>query len=506
MRTMTVFVALFAACVPALEAWAAEPALTIYNQSFAVVREMIHLDLQQGLNQVSVSDTTAHLEPDSVILRDPAGQRDLQIVEQNYRADPLSEGLLLQLNEGKTIDFVISREGREDIVSAKIVRSAYAPHPSAMNRYGREYAMMQQARAYGQGSEPLVQMPDGTLRFGLPGKPVFPSIPDDTILKPTLSWSLMSEAAGPLDAEFSYVTGGMNWEASYNLVGTDKDEALDVVGWVTVDNQSGKSFADARIKLMAGEVSKIRRPDMQGTAGYGGMGGGMGGMMPPVTEKAFDEYHLYTIQRPTTLLDRETKQVEMVRADGVKSEKLFVYDGVKIDPNRYYQGYSTENLIQDREYGTQSQTSVWVMREIKNTAENGLGIPLPAGRTRFYQRDEDGQLEFTGENTIKHTAKDETLKIYTGSAFDLVGERTRTNFVSIVDQHFMDESFQIKLRNHKDQPVEIRVVEHMYRHTTWEIREPSDPFTKTDSRAIEFRVNVPPGEEKTVSYVVHYSW
>jgi hypothetical protein len=506
MRAMAVFVGFLAACAPAFDVWAAEPALTIYNQSFAVVREMIHLDLQQGLNQVSVSDTTAHLEPDSVILRDPAGQRELQIVEQNYRGDPVSEGLLLQLNEGKTINFIVQRQDREDIVSAKIVRSAYAPHSSAMSRYGGEYAMMQQARAYGQGSEPLIQMPDGTLRFGLPGKPLFPSMPDDTILKPTLSWSLTSEAAGPLDAEFSYVTGGMNWEASYNLVGTDKDEALDVVGWVTMDNQSGKSFADARIKLMAGEVSKIPQPGMQGTAGYGMMGGGMGGAAPPVTEKAFDEYHLYTIERPTTLLDRETKQVEMVRADGVKSEKFFVYDGVKIDPNRYDQGYSTDNLIQDREYGTQMQTSVWVVREIENTAENGLGIPLPAGKTRFYQRDEDGQLEFTGENTIKHTPKDETLRIYTGSAFDLVGERIRTNFVSILDQCFIDESFQIKLRNHKDQPVEIRVVEHMYRHITWEIREPSDPFTKTDSRAIEFRVNVPPGGEKTVTYVVHYSW
>jgi hypothetical protein len=146
------------------------------------------------------------------------------------------------------------------------------------------------------------------------------------------------------------------------------------------------------------------------------------------------------------------------------------------------------------------------MREIKNTAESGLGIPLPAGKTRFYQRDEDGQLEFTGENTIKHTPKDETLRIYTGSAFDLVGERIRTNFASIVDQCYIDETFQIRLRNHKDQPVEIRVIEHMYRHIAWEIWEPSDPFTKTDSRAIEFRVNVPAGGEKIVTYVVHYSW
>ena len=146
------------------------------------------------------------------------------------------------------------------------------------------------------------------------------------------------------------------------------------------------------------------------------------------------------------------------------------------------------------------------MREIKNTKENGLGIPLPAGRTRFYQRDEDGQLEFTGENVIKHTPRDETLRIYTGSSFDLVGERVRTNFACVYDQHWVDESFQIKVRNHKDQPIEVRVVEHLYRGQNWDIREKSDPFTKTDSQTIEFRVPVPPNGEKTVTYLVHYTW
>lgn len=506
MKLKTMCVMAIAGTLPALQATAADPALTIYNQNFAVVRDSVHLDLQTGENKVSFSDTTAHVEPDSVILRDPAGKWTLQVLEQNYRADPISEGLLLHLNEGKAIDFVVNRE-KNEIVQGTIVRSAYVPHTEAMNRYGSRYQMEQSARAYGSTGEPVIQLPDGKLQFGLPGKPVFPSLPGDTILKPTLAWILQSSQAGALDAELSYVTGGMSWEASYNLVGTDKDNNLDLVGWVTMDNQSGKSFNEAHIKLMAGDVSKLRgRGEGVERFLFSDLNNaGFGGGRPPVSEKAFDEYHLYTIERPATLLDRETKQVEFTRANGVASDRFYVYDGVKIDPNQY-QGWGTEQIMQNREYGTQSQTQVWVMREIKNTKENGLGIPLPAGRTRFYQRDDDGQLEFTGENIIKHTPTGETLRFYTGSAFDVVGERTRTNFACVYDQHWADESFQIKVRNHKKEGIEVRVVEHLYRGMNWEIKTPTEPFVKTESQTAEFRVSVPPDGEKIITYTAHYTW
>ena len=148
---------------------------------------------------------------------------------------------------------------------------------------------------------------------------------------------------------------------------------------------------------------------------------------PAVTEKAFEEYHLYTLARPTTLLDRQTKQVEFVRAPGVKSKTLYVYDGAKIDWRRW-RGYPMENLRQEPSYGTESNTKVWVMREFKNSQDNHLGLPLPKGRMRFYRQDTDGQVEFTGENTIDHTPKDELIRVYTGNAFDLVGERRRTDF------------------------------------------------------------------------------
>ena len=488
----------------------AQPSLTIYNQNFAVVRQPLALDLKQGVSQVSVTDITMHLEPDSVILRDPTGKRALQILEQNYRADPISQGLLLSLYEGKEIDFLVrGTDGKADqIVRGKIIRSGYVPHQSGMQRYGQQYAQSQAAYAYsptGMG-QPIVEV-EKRLRFSLPGEPLFPSLTDDTILKPTLTWVLQSDQAGKLDAELSYVTGGMSWEADYSMMSPTDGDTVDVIGWVTMDNQTGKAFENAHIKLMAGDVSKIQQ-DTSARYAYemDSLSARIGGPAP-VSEKAFEEYHLYTLNRPATLHDRETKQVEFLRAEGAKAQRFYVYDGLKIDLNRY-RGYPMESIRRERDYGTQSNPKVWVMKEVKNSKENHLGIPLPKGRVRFYRKDDDGQLEFTGENNIDHTPKDETIRVYTGDAFDLVGERRRTDYK--LDQSreaWADESFEITLHNHKDKdPVEIRVVEHLYRWINWDIVEKSDTFLKTDSQTIEFRVQVPAGGEKTITYKVHYSW
>ena len=482
----------------------AESTLTIYNQNFAVVRDQLALDLKRGTNEISLTDITVHMEPDSVILRDPEGKRALQILEQNYDADPISQGLLLSIYEGKEISFL---DG-SNVIKGKIIRSGYVPHQFGMQRYGQQYSMAQVSYAspeYGSG-QPIIEV-NGQLRFSLPGQPLFPTLTDDTILKPTLRWLLETDKAGKLDAELAYVTGGMSWEADYNMVSAEKDDALDVVGWVTMDNQSGKTFHDARIKLMAGNVNKIQGENYKDRSRteYAARASG-GAMQPPVSEKAFDEYHLYALNRATTLRDRETKQVEFVRAGNVKSERVYVYDGAMIDYNRY-RGWSPENIRQDRDYGTQCNPQVWVMREFQNSETNHLGIPLPAGRVRFYRRDDDGRLEFTGENTIAHTPKDETLRVYTGDSFDIKGERSRTDYKMDHSQSWCDESFEIKLRNHKDkEAVEVRVVEHLYRWVNWEIVEKSSPFTKTDSQTAEFRVKLEPGKEEVLTYKVHYTW
>jgi len=483
-----------------------ELAVTIYNQNFAVVRQPIPLDLQPGLNHVRFSETTAHVEPDSVMLRDPSGAYKLHILEQNYRNDPLSEPLLLALNEGKVLDFEVQHDGKTEIVKGKIIRSGYVPHTDAFQNYNYQYYQQQMAYASpatGNG-DPIVEV-DGQLRFGLPGKPLFPTLGDDTIMKPTLDWVLRSDKAGKTTGELSYVTGGMNWNADYNVVAPPKGDILDVVGWVTMDNQSGKTFEHAKIKLMAGDVNKVQ-PGNQVAQMYSVSGAlSRDEVGPQVKEKAFDEYHLYTLPRLVTLRDRENKQVEFIRAAGVESLRIYVYDGAKIDSNRY-QYYSPEQFRTDQSYGTESNPDIWVMQEIVNSKANHLGMPLPKGRVRFYRRDEDGQLEFTGENVISHTPADETLRIFTGNAFDIKGERRQTDYRRLDDKHWIDESFEIHVRNHKKEAADIRVVEHFYRCKNWDLVKQSDTFNKTDGQTGEFRVHIPADGEKIITYTVHYTW
>jgi hypothetical protein len=296
----------------------------------------------------------------------------------------------------------------------------------------------------------------------------------------------------------------MSWHADYNVVAPVTGNMLEMVGWVTLDNQTGKTFPNARIKLMAGDVNKIQP----------GVGGGVSGgfvfaaksemAAPAVTERSFDEYHLYTLERPSTLHDRETKQVEFVRASAIPSKRVYVYDGVQIDQN--YRNYPMENIRDMENFGIQSNPKIWTMVEFKNSKENHLGMPLPKGRVRFYRRDVDGQLEFTGENLIDHTPQDETIRLYTGNVFDAVGERKRTFFKVDHNAHTVDESFEIRLRNHKKEAMEIRVVEHLYRWNNWDIMKNSDPFSKIDSKTIEYRVTIPADGEKVVTYTAHYSW
>jgi len=479
-------------------------ALTVYNQSFAVVRQTLPLDLKSGTNQVEITDITSHLEPDSVILRDLKSGRDLRILEQNYRSDVASQGRLLALYEGKTIEFLVAdKDGNRKLVPGKIIRSGYTPHYQAYSSYNQQYYQAQQAYVAAGNGEPIIEI-DGKLQFGLPGMPVFPALSNDTILKPTLSWLLQSDRAGAATAEFSYVTGGMSWHADYNVVAPVSGNLLEIVGWVTLDNQTGKTFPGAHIKLMAGDVNKLQQQQIGMADSISAMGALREAAAPAVTERSFDEYHLYTLERATTLYDRETKQVEFVRAAGVPSKRLYIYDGVKLDQN--YRGYSMESIRDTENFGIQSNPKIWTMVEFKNSKENHLGLPLPKGRVRFYRRDTDGQLEFTGENLIDHTPTDETIRLYTGNVFDAVGERKRTYYKIDRNAHWVDESFEIKLRNHKKEPMAVHVVEHLYRWNNWDIAKNSDAFTRLDSKTIEFVVQVPADGEKVVTYTTHYTW
>jgi hypothetical protein len=499
-------------CLIANTAPATPPALTIYNNGFAVVRDTVPLDLKSGVNEVRFTGATAQLEPDSVILRDPAENHSLQILEQNYRNDPVSQELLLSVFEGKQIEFKIAGTGDNParLVSGKIIRSGYVP---------------------GVGTQrPIVEV-GGKLQFSLPGEPLFPSLGGDTILEPTLNWVLNSDKPGKFDAEISYITDGFEWEADYNLAAPEAGDNVDLIGWITMKNHSGKTFENAKIKLMAGDVNRIRPQGLRYVTAFGGGGGGGG--EPVVIEKAFDDYHLYTVARPATLHDEQTKQIEFVRGTGVHAATVYIYDGVM--PYVRFSG----GLNDDRSYGTQCNKKVLVARQFVNAQSNHLGMPLPKGKLRFYRRNDDGQMEFTGEDTIDHTPNNETVHVNMGNAFDLVGERKQTDFqVYFVNPPpgtpgtpafdpatgapiaqtttttttngppppWVDESFEIKVRNHKKVPADVRVVEHLYRWSNWDIKAKSDNFKKTDAQTIEFPVKVQPEEEKVITYTVHYAW
>lgn len=491
------------AALAATAALAAPPALTIYHQNFAVVRERVPLDLHAGVNEVTFAGATVLLEPDSVVLRDPAGKVDVRVLEQNYRADTISQGLLLSLHEGKELEFLVrDQEAREHTVKGRVIRSGYAPAGGGARRGPDPYQAQQAMRA--AAGAPIIEV-EGKLRFSLPGEPVFPALADDSILQPQLAWQLGAARAAKFDAELSYVTGGMGWEASYNLVAPEKGDTLDLLGWVTIDNQTGRQFDAAVIKLMAGDVMKLRPEENNYPAE--GMMRAMSSLKADaaVTEKAFDEFHLYALPRPTTLRNRETKQVEFIRATGVKARTLYVYNGAAIGAQ--FRGWNEEMIRQQPDYGTQSNPKVWVMREFENSEANGLGVPLPRGRTRFYRRDDaDGRLEFTGENVIDHTAKHELVRLHTGDAFDVVGERRRADFAVNNRQNQMEEAFEIKVRNRKTEPVEVRVVERLYRGMNWLLVAQSHEFAKTDAQTIEFRVPVPADGETVVTYRVRYDW
>jgi hypothetical protein len=464
-------------------------ALTIYNQDFAVARTSIDLDLHAGANEITAAQVTSRLEPDSVILRDPAGKRVVHILEQNYDAAIVNQDWLLQKYEGKTIDFEVTTPQGTHTVQGKIIRAPF------MN---------------GQNAQPLIEV-DGKMQFQLPGTPLFLASIDGLLLKPTPRWQIHTDRAEHFSAELAYITGGLDWEATYNVVVPDSgsaasEEKADITGWVTIHNQSGTDFPETRIKLMAGDVAKIQQ---NRDRFRGGMGMAMGSVMvdnasPQVTQKPFDDFHLYDLNRTVSLRDGETKQVQFLEAAAVTIRRSYLYNGsaAQLQPN-YYNG----NVNQQGNYGLDNgNTKVVIVEEIKNSESNHLGIPLPAGRVRLYRRDSDGQMEFVGENMITHTPAEDTLKLVTGSAFDIKGERKQTNFHIDFNSRQIDESFEIRLTNQKQQPVAVTVLEPLYRGENWAITEKSSDYSTRDSHTIEFAVEVPSQGSATVTYTVHYTW
>jgi hypothetical protein len=459
--------------------------VTIYNGGFATVKETRTLDLKKGENEVRMTDVTAQLETDSVVLRDLKRAEALRVLEQNYEANPLSEYHLLAGYEGKDLDFEYTspQTGERFYVRGKLIRAPQNPN--------NPMVYDDSVRGGMPFTDAIVET-NGKLQFGLPGRPRFDPLDPGAILKPTLLWKLASEVEGPRDVEVSYLTGGLRWEAAYNLVAAEKGDNYDLVGWVTLQNQSGKDLLGSQVKLVAGDVARAssqqERPyEMMAAKSMAMTDGG-------VTERSFEEYHLYSLPRPTNVMDREVKQVEFVRAANVPAKRLYVFDAARPIPmpGRYVRGGSD-----------QSKQPVATVLEFENKESAHLGMPLPKGKVKVYRRDIDGRNEFVGEDAIDHTPKDEKIRVQLGNAFDIVGERRAVEQRAPSDKEFF-ETWEIKLRNHKTSDVEVRVVEHFNRGREWELTAKGREFTKLDATSVEFKVPVKANGESAFTYTVKY--
>jgi hypothetical protein len=330
----------------------------------------------------------------------------------------------------------------------------------------------------------------------------FSKLPGELITKPTLVWLVAAAKAGEQLVNVTYETAAMSWVADYTAVIGKGDKSIDLSAWVTITNQSGGGYQDAELKLVAGDVN--RAPEQQGQ-GYGRAS--RHAYATPAAEapagfaeKSFFEYHMYTLGRKTSIPERSIKQIELFApAVGVPARKVFVYFG----GTPWYDYGSAQT---DRNYGSSGNKKVDIYIEFKNGKQEGLGIPLPAGRMRVHKADDDGSLELIGEDRIDHTPKDETVRLKLGSAFDIVAERKQVDFKSDYDAHWIEESFEVRVRNHKDEDVEVLVKEILFRWVNWQITKKSHEYQKDDAHTVYYPLKVKKNGETVLTYTVKYTW
>lgn len=442
--------------------------LTVYNQNVGLVKEVRTLDLEAGDNVVRFTDVAAMIEPTSVnvvSLTDPEG---MAVLEQNYEYDLVNSSRLLQ----RYIDQEITVRTTEGTTISGTLLS---------------------------GADDLILATDDGVRvikLGQVQEFSFPELPEGLITRPTLVWLLRAAEAGEQDVRVTYLTQGITWQADYVALLNADDTALALNGWVTLDNHSGAAYRDARLKLVAGDINRVG-PVVQDVL-LMEKAAGRPAATPQVEERAFFEYHLYEVQRPVTVQDRQTKQIEFASAPEVEAEKVFVYS----PSPQFFPWYG---VISDPGYGVQSDTKVQVRIEFVNAEESGLGLPLPRGTVRVYKEDVDGGAELVGEDLIDHTPRDEELSLYLGDAFDIVGERVQTKFRQIGERS-IEESYEITIRNHKAEQVVVRVIEHLFRAQDAEITDSSAKPLMLDATTARWDLTVPADGEVTLTYTVLYRW
>jgi len=446
--------------------------VTVYNQGTALVQDRRTLNFEAGVNTINFTDVASQIDATSVSFQSITDPEGTSVLEQNYVYDLVNSEALLE----RYVDQVISIT---TILDGQTFTGTLLS---------------------GRGGSIILQQDNGEV-IVIASQNVrdiqFPALPDGLITRPTLRWLVNSQLAGDQQVELTYLTGGMSWTADYNILLANGDASLNLDGWVTLNNNSGRSFTDAQLKLVAGDVNRLPQPQALGRAEFEIMEEAAFAADDAVAQREFFEYQLYEVNRNVTIGDNETKQIEFVNGTNITADTFFVYDS-----SPQYFGY----FVQEDFYGQTGVTDIGNYLEFSTSAESGLGADLPAGRIRVYQEDVDGAALLIGENRIDHTPEGEDVRIYLGNAFDLVGERIQTDF-TIIAGNVLTESYEIRLRNRKDdEAVEIRVPERLFRWSNWQILEASQPYEQLDAFTVEFRPTVQPGEEVVITYTVQYSW
>ena len=442
---------------------------------YGVVKVVRKVAVPKGMGDLSFTDVAAWIDPTTVSFND-LDDAKTTVLEQNFQFDLVSPSKLMERYLGRQVTLAVPMGQGVSNVSGELLSA-------------------------NQG-QLVLKTAEGVKIVPLNGAQVqLGDLPGGLLTKPTLVWKLASESGGDHLVRTTYQTAGMTWRADYNIVVNGSDTRGDITGWVTLMNLSGASYPDAELKLVAGDVHKIQPQPEVYARGFAG-----GRAMPMAdaagfVEKEFADFHLYTLPRRTDVAQNSTQQIALfppVSGFKVKRELVFDFTGGVGAPGQ---------PIVDRDFVVASKAKPSILVSFDNKKDNALGMPLPKGKIRVYKEDpSDGTLEFIGEDLIDHTPRNETVKIRLGEAFDVVGERIRTDFTIDNAAHRMTETFRIELRNQKSAAQKVRVIERPYRWTNWQITKKNMEFEKLDSGTIAFEVDLPSEGNRAIEYTVVYTW
>ncbi len=460
------------------EAQVSNPNARVNIPGYAMIRSIAPMTLPKGTSNQKFTDVAAGIDPTTVSFKSLDHPENTKVLEQNYQYDLVGTSRMLERYLGQTITIQQIMGETFNLIEGRLMAS--------------------------NGNDVILQLEDGQM-LSIDTRArniVFPALPDGLITRPTLDWLVSTKKSGDHDIQVSYETKGMTWWSDYNLIYHEKDNKLDLNSWVTIVNQSGGTFEDARLKLIAGDVNRAQPQYDDRVMVRAAMSSTLEEADAGFTEQELFEYHLYTLGRPATLPDRSIKQLELFPAVlGVDVNKTLIFDA-GFSSWGYGSGPTTGS---NNPYPNKGDVKVFL--EFRNDKLNGLGVPMPAGRIRVSQQNpDDGNLEFIGEDVLDHTPRNEEISIKLGNAFDVVGERKQADFKWDSKQRWMEETIEIRIRNQKEESVDILIRESLYRWSNWQLIRQSDPHQRKDASTIEFLAEVEPEKEKVVMYTARYTW